>query len=146
AGPQGLSFLTLRNSYDPAARYMPESRVELPPQRNVRQVIGAPAIPGAAAISTCTALIEQQADGLGAWYYRLPPHETVRGPDRGEGRGQHWAVIAGALQGLEAAPLSPYSCVFVSPDEPALTAQAGSAGLEIVVVQYPRGPGGSSTH
>ena len=50
-----------------------------------------------------------------------------------------WVVIAGSLlhDGIE---LAPRACLFVSPDEPAFTAVAGTRGLEVLALQFPRRP------
>jgi hypothetical protein len=77
-------------------------------------------------------------DGLGAWHHRLAPGERLTGPDPAGGEGQFWVVADGTLRTADGA-LPRLSLVFVGPEEPAFAAEAGEAGAEVVLVQYPRG-------
>jgi hypothetical protein len=61
----------------------------------------------------------------------------VLGPDPATGNGQYWVVLAGSLQ-VDGAELPPRSCLFLSPEEQPFTAVAGSSGLEILALQFPR--------
>lgn len=142
-GPRGISYLTVRNRYDPGARHMPASRDELPPPpRFTRQVVTdtihplAAAQLGALTEATESVLIPLEEAGLGAWHYRLPPGATVSGTNPITGEGQHWVVIGGTLA-YRGELLAKNTCVFVSTEEPPFIAQAGPDGLEILALQYP---------
>ncbi len=145
AGADGLTYFTLRNGWDPGARYMPGARTELPRPRRHREAVGAPdAVPAdpaalAAGASICVPALKQEPDGLAAWRYRLPAGAHLAGPDPAAGAGQYWVVLAGTLR-HDDADLPPRSCLFVSPDEPGLTAVAGAAGMEVLALQFPRRP------
>ena len=126
AGPEGLWYFTLRNGYDRGAQYLPAAREALRGvTRKFREATGHGAV----------ALAE---DGLGAWHHRLAPGERLTGPDPARGEGQFWVVAEGALRTADGA-LPRLSLVFVGPEEPAFAAEAGEAGAEVVLVQYPRG-------
>ncbi|MBO0711738.1 MAG: hypothetical protein J2P47_10725, partial [Acetobacteraceae bacterium] len=94
AGEEGIAWFTLRNAWDPGARYMPANRQALRTARarhQHREATLAPALPmSAAALAALRApaiatVLEQGADGLGAWRYRLPAGASVRGPDPSTG-------------------------------------------------------------
>jgi hypothetical protein len=144
AGEQGLHYLTLRNGYDRGARYLPAARAELrQARRRFREAVAEPVAPGGAApeAATMEALLPEAADGLAAWRHRLPPGAALQGPDPATGDGQFWVVTAGEMRVAPdgGASLPALSCAFVRPDEPPFAVTAGEAGLEVVVVQYPRG-------
>lgn len=125
AGAGGLQYFTLRNGWDPGARYMEssENRATLRslPRRH-REMVGD---------------IEAAADGLSAHRYCIEPGKTVAGSDPSGGGGQFWVVLAGAmLCGCETLPAR--SCVFVYPGEPPFSARAGADGLDILALQFPR--------
>lgn len=141
AGPAGLQYLTLRNGYDRGARYLPAAREELRGiRRRFRQATADAAPPGPApAAAESEVLLAEAADGLGAWRHRLPPGAVLLGPDPAGGDGQFWVVTAGALQAAEGEALAALSCAFVAPEEAPFAVTAGPQGLEVVVMQYPRG-------
>jgi hypothetical protein len=126
AGPEGLWYFTLRNGYDRGAQYLPGARDVLRGvKRKFREATGEGAVP-------------LEADGMGAWRHRLAPGERVVGPDPAVGEGQFWVVAEGGLR-TAAGVLPQLSLVFVAPEEGVFAAEAGEAGAEVVVVQYPRG-------
>jgi hypothetical protein len=142
AGDAGLHYFTLRNGWDPGARYMDQERALLRtvPGRRHREAVAAPrpvADPSIDTIPYCDLCLPQQADGLLAQRYTLPSGARVTGPNPAAGNGQYWLVIAGTLlhNGTE---LTPHTCIFLSPDEPAFTAVAGRRGLEVLAMQFPR--------
>jgi hypothetical protein len=141
AGEDGLQYLTLRNGYDRGARYLPAAREELRGvRRRFRQAM-ADAAPPAAPPEQALAetLLAEAPDGLGAWRYRLPPGAALRGPDPAGGDGQFWVVTSGEMRAAEGATLPALSCAFVGPEEAPFAVTAGEGGLEVVVMQYPRG-------
>jgi hypothetical protein len=130
AGSGGLSYLTLRNGWDPGARYMPGARAELPRDRRHRAAVADATRPGE--------VIPPAPDGLAGWRWALGPGASASAPDPSGGGGQFWVVLAGALiHDAHAYPAG--SCLFVRPDEPALRASAAGQGAELLVLQFPRG-------
>jgi len=86
AGPAGLSYFTLRNGWDPGARYLevPANRADLraKPRRH-REAVGN--VPSA-------------QDGLWAETFRVAADEALAGPDPVAGCGQFWIVLGGGLR------------------------------------------------
>lgn len=142
AGEAGVTYFTLRAAWDPGAKYMPQSRARLRPGPR-RQTLGGPVLPSDAAALRAlarpetVALIEREADGMAAWLLRIGPGAEAPMPDPADGGGQYHVVIGGALRRAGEA-LPPLSCLYVTPDEPSYAACAGNAGLELLVLQFPR--------
>lgn len=147
AADEGISWFTLRNTWDSGARYMPAAREQLRAAR-VRNFqhreVTAPPMPVAPAERlaqidslSCTTLVEQKPDGMATWRYRLPPAASVSGPDPREGGGQFWIVLSGSAAAGGAALLPPNSCVFVGPDDGPLAVMAGDSGAEALCLQFP---------
>jgi hypothetical protein len=137
---QGVWYFTLRNGFDPGARFMtmPENRTALRTVRDRRHresVAG----PLAEPTSPTELLLGPEPDGMTAWRYTLAQGEAVMGPDPAAGRGQYWVVTAGSLT-HDGQDLPPMSCVFVYPDDPEFKAVAGADGTEVVAMQFPRHP------
>jgi hypothetical protein len=137
----GLSYFVLRNSWDPIAQFMPEKREQLKASgRRPRAVMSSTLEPAGGAPPAqvaCRPALVPEADGLAAWRIRAPAGATFTGPPPAFGGGQFWIVLAGADRAAEA-ELTPLSCLFVSPDEPPHPGRAGSDGLDVLVLQFPR--------
>ena len=142
AGDGGVTYFTLRAAWDPGAKYMPQSRDKLQRGRQ-RQKLGIPMPPSdpaalrALAAPETVTLIEREPDGMGAWLLRLGADAEAAIPDPAGGGGQYHVVIGGTLN-REGEPMPALSCLYATPDEPAYTARAGEAGLELLVLQFPR--------
>jgi len=133
----GVSYFTLRNGFDPGARFMQmaENRAAL---RAVRGRVHREAVAGplSSATQPSETLIGPEQDGLAAWRYRLAAGEAVTGRDPAQGRGQYWVVTAGSLSHGDQT-LDRLSCAFVYPDDAAFHGVAGAAGAEIIAMQFP---------
>ena len=134
---QGVWYFTLRNGFDPGARFMqmPENRAALRTitGRAHREAVAGPLAPPTAPTET---LLGREADGMAAWRYALPAGAHIAGPDPADGRGQYWVVTSGSLtHGGEALPR--LSCAFVYPDDAAFEAVAGAEGVEVIAMQFP---------
>ena len=100
AADDGIAWFTLRNSWDSGARYMPGAREQLRAARaqNYQHREGdAPRWPHGGLPLACLPVIEQGADGLATWRYRLPAGAAVSGPDPAAGGGQFWVVLSGSV-------------------------------------------------
>jgi hypothetical protein len=144
AGDSGLHYFTLRNGWDPGARYMTEDRAVLHtvPGRRHREAVAAPravAVGLIDAVPSCETCLPDSDDGLAARRHVLPAGAHAIGADPAGGNGQYWVVLAGSML-HEGAELAPRACLFISPDEPAFTAIAGARGLEVLALQFPRRP------
>lgn len=144
AGPEGISYFTLRSSWDPGPRWMPENRLALrEAKRQHRDLVSTPWM----ALSTSelaslpetsrVTLIEPAEDGLAAWAFRIPPHTSFTGPDPTLARGQYWLALTGSCV-ADGAPMHTLSCLFLSQDEAPLAVDTGSEGVELIAMQYPR--------
>jgi hypothetical protein len=131
----GVHYFTLRNGFDPGARFMmmPENRAAL---REVRGRHHREAVSGPLADQT-GAVLGPEPDGMGAWRYRAAAGERVIGPDPAWGRGQYWVVVAGAMT-RDGQAIPPLSCAFVHPEDPPFNAYAGPEGVDVIAMQFPR--------
>jgi hypothetical protein len=134
----GVWYFTLRNGFDPGARFMTmaENRVALRSVagRRHRESVAGPLDAPTAPAET---LLGPDPDGMTAWRFRVAAGGNVTGPDPADGRGQYWVVTEGSLTHAGEA-LSKLSCVFVYPDDAAFQGEAGSDGAEIIAMQFPR--------
>lgn len=147
AAEKGLQFFTLRKGFDAGAQYMPAERLGLREGRKNwahREVtVEVPAVMSEAQLSRLSDVVSdnvlaQEADGVSAWRYRLPPGASLTGTDPALGGGQFWLVLSGSLKVTDPTPLAPKSCVFVGADEAAPIVHAGPAGAEVLCMQFPR--------
>ena len=118
AGTTGLTYFTLRNGWDPGARYMEfaDNRAALRalPRRH-REQIGS-------------------IDGTQR--FRLAAGERIDGPDPADAAGQFWLVLSGTLQ-CDEQTLSERSCVFLHPHNPPFNAHA-TADANLLLLQFPK--------
>jgi hypothetical protein len=145
-GEEGVGYMTLRNTWDPGAQFLPENIEKIRAKRSSRRElmfqVPAPvddAELGALRQTSVVPLVEQQPDGLAASSYLLAPGASATGPDAAGGGGQFWLVMAGQMVDVDLGrPLHRLSMAFVRPDDPPYVAQAGSAGLHVLLLQFPR--------
>ena len=142
AGPEGVEYFTLRQRWDPGAKYMPASR-DLLRKGNQRARIkgGLAAISAEERAALTEAKIEvifaPEADGLAGWLYRLGANGSVTLPQPSDAGGQYLIVTHGALM-HDGAGLTPLSTIYLTSDEAGMTAAAGGEGLDLLVLQFPR--------
>ena len=147
AAEEGVSWFTLRNAWDPGARYMPAERQQLREARarfQHREATCGPIPPltdaelrGLTHVSGA-AVIEETRDGLGTWRYTVPALESVTGRDPASGGGQFWLVTSGAASIAGGTLLPPNSCIFVGPDDAAAVLTAGPLGADLMCMQFPK--------
>jgi hypothetical protein len=103
AGTSGIWWFTLRNRWDPGARYMPTERDVLNTVRDRHRhwELTTEAMPAAligelcaATAISCRPVLEAE-DGLAGWRCRIPPYTAFAGRAPGAGGGQFWLVLAG---------------------------------------------------
>ena len=135
AGDGGVRYYTLRQRWDPGAKYMPKMRDRLVRGRQ-RQQIGAveeDTLPAAGDVN----IFDTEADGMFARYIRLQPDTAVPGPDPGSGAGQYQVVIRGSLV-MDGRDYGRLAVRHVSQDEAPPEIRAGADGLDLLVMQFPR--------
>jgi len=146
AACEGVSWFTLRNTWDQGARYMPVAREQLRAARAKYQHRETTTAPMAAwgeadlaRLAKADRVTEMEtADGVGSWRFRLPASGTAIGPDPGNGGGQFWVVLSGGASCGGSALLPVESVVFVGPEDAAVSVAAGPLGAELLCVQFPR--------
>ena len=146
ASAQGFSYFTLRARTDPGAVYLhkPGYREKLKPSKKRHGVADG------ISLSTEPVLLSRKeisieklledldgSDGLAATLMRLGPGMTVTGPDPAATGGQHYLVVNGSID-IRGEEFAAWSTVFVPATDRALEVRAGSKGLEVFVLQYPR--------
>ena len=143
-GAQGVSFITLRDAWDPGARFLPQHKDELRLARAVRREALTRLLEPADAAHLLQrqqvgieVLLASDDDAMRVWSLRLPPGALVDGPARMLGGGRFWLVLAGAMTGVAGQHLPPLSCVFVAAHEPAAQVRAAATGLHLLVMQFP---------
>lgn len=138
ASEAGVHYFTLRNGFDPGARFMQqaENRVALRgvARRRHREAVAGPGLPDTHGMA---AVLPAEPDGLAAWRYRLAAGEALQGPDPATGAGQYWLVLSGGLH-RDDATYAALSCGFLYPDDAPFRALAGPDGLDVLAMQFPR--------
>lgn len=147
AADEGVSWFTLRNAWDPGARYMPEHRRQLREARaryQHREATCGPLPPlteqelAELAVASGGAVIAETPDGLGTWRYTVPARGSVTGPDPSTGGGQFWLVSAGSAAVGDGALLPAQSLIFVAPEDAAACLIAGPGGSDLICMQFPK--------
>jgi hypothetical protein len=146
AGAQGFSYFALRAQTDPGAIYLhrPGYRERLRPSRKRHYTVQLtpstePVLLSRAGVKE-EALFEDEAGseaGVSARVLRMGPGTSASIPNPAFGGGQYLLVLQGCLEHGEFS-LPAWSVIFVTPDEAPLDALAGTQGLELLVLQYPR--------
>ena len=138
AGDEGLSYFTLRNSYDPGPKVMPESRPHLKAMdRNPREETAERTATASVCEGVEGAFLGPFPDGLAAWYHTMSPGQVITGPKPADGRGQFWLTLKGRVR-AQSAELAEWSCLFASPDEAPVSAIAENGPAAVLIVQFPR--------
>jgi hypothetical protein len=144
AGDDGIIYFTLRAGWDPGAKYLPDSGDKLR-KGNQRSRV-ATEIPLSPAddlekreTATCEVVIPPEADGMAAHILRLGAGASMTAPasEPADGGGRYHVVVNGSLV-RDGEEMTARSCVFATPDEAPLDITAGPAGLELLVLQFPR--------
>jgi hypothetical protein len=147
AADEGVSWFTLRNAWDPGARYMPAQRQQLREARakfQHREATCGPLPPltdrelAGLTGSTGAAVIAETPDGLGTWRYTVAANGRILGPDPCTGGGQFWVVSAGSASIAGGTLLPVQSCIFVAPEDPSACLLAGPGGADLICMQFPK--------
>jgi hypothetical protein len=142
AGPEGLKYFTLRQQWDPGAKYVPAALEKMRKGgQRTRMAAGITLNTDeerkARTGTSAETIFETEADGLAAFMLRIGPNERVKGlPDAREGGGQYLLVASGSASHGDVA-LPKWSTVFVCGREPPPAIQAGETGLDLLVLQFP---------
>ncbi len=139
---EGVRYFTLRQQWDPGAKYLPASRNLLRKGNQRTRIKSGIAREDEAERRARTgvqleAVFPMEEDGLAAWMVRLPANGSLVLPDPSAGGGQYLIVATGTMlhQGQE---LDELSTVYVTSGEPSLDVRSGATGADILVLQFPR--------
>lgn len=138
AGPQGLSYVTLRATGDMNKPfYLPEAKSQMKPGTRLTLTSEKVLAGGSEPVTEvqCEAIMTPRPDGIGAWIVRVPPNQSVSSPRHAQGGGQFWVVVCGEM-GAEGVLLPRLACAFVPEEETVRDIVAGPDGLEVLVLQY----------
>jgi hypothetical protein len=140
AGPQGLSYFTVRAVFEMGANFLPVARERLQrgPKRHAVGPIHEPLSPvqlSALPAPVRIDLIGSPADELAAYAWHLPALAPVRLPPP-RGSGQFQLVMAGEFLTPEAT-LSRWETRYLSTGEHGGDCRAGAGGLQLLVLQMP---------
>jgi hypothetical protein len=142
ASESGVKYFTLRQRWDAGAKYLPASRDKLlegNQRARVKGDLGVASDEDRAARreQLVETVFPREVDGLAGWLYRLGPGHACTLPEPADGGGQYLVITGGAMV-ADGAELPQHSVAFVSPDEGAYRAVASRAGLDLLVLQFPR--------
>ncbi|MGI9334008.1 MAG: hypothetical protein ACR2RL_12740 [Gammaproteobacteria bacterium] len=141
AGDDGVQYFTLRQRWDPGAKYMPAMRDRLIRGRQRQHLVSGiavsePSVLRARTGVTLESFIGPESDGLLGAIIRLGPGAEIAAPDSSSGGGQYHVVVNGSLMhGSQPLPL--WSCQFADTGEGELGVRAGEQGLELLVLRFP---------
>ena len=141
AGPEGVSYFTIRPVYDTGAFYLPHARGDMVkgPKRNLHSEPVAPLDAKALRalrVPELVDLIALQPDDIAARLLRLPPHASHVDLDPARSGGQFLVVVTGSItHGAHA--LGPLDMIFVSADESPFRLEAREDGAEVILLQLP---------
>lgn len=141
ASETGVHYFTLRQCWDPGAKYMPGARGKLTKGNQRTRIKGG--IPTTAAAERSAfrdvkaeEIFPAEADGMAAWIYRFAPGQEQEIPSAAGSGGQYLIVADGELL-HDNKPYEKWSILFVTPDEPAPRIIPGADGLDLLVLQFP---------
>lgn len=140
-----IEYYTLRNGWDPGARWMPEHKAGLMDRKHPYRH-GVCILPDLHGDNTNLAFTDGVAtqivvpfaeDGLGAILYQTKSSVQIAGPAPSTGRGQYWLVLKGEciINGERA---TEQSLLFVSPSDQAPTITSHQDGVAILMMQFPK--------
>ena len=149
AGAQGVQYFTLRQRWDPGAKYMPEMRDRLQRGRQRQALFADLPLQDTAALAQredndTLCFLGPEADGLCGALLSVAPHASADIPDPAAGAGQYHVVVAGAMcagpshaDGHGEQLLDRLSCQYAFSNDGPLRATAGADGLQLLVLRFP---------
>lgn len=146
AGPQGMSYMTLRPKTDTGIIKIsdPNIRDRLQPTKRRHRtsapiVLSIPPVLRHLDAPVIETVLEQKPgdEGMTAQVYRLGSGMQAPAPVATGNGGYYLLVLNGTME-LPDATLDPWSLVFVAPGETPPVLQAGDAGVEVLATIYPQ--------
>ena len=146
AEEHGVHYFTVRDGFDPGARWMPESRAEMPrvPRRHV---MSEPLDLENAAVGSNdaveNAVLGPESDGLGALHVKLGANAKWRADGNAGAAGKFLLVLKGNVA-LQDRSLKSYGCVHLDPNDGEVEFTAGDQGAQLLVLTFPRTEAGKA--
>ena len=139
-----IEYYTLRNGWDPGARWMPEHKAGLMDRKHPYRH-GVCVLPQLLQNSVDAKLdnVKEECvvpfaeDGLGATLYQTNRPASICGPAPSTGRGQYWLVLQGQCT-INGDTATTQSLIFIAPNEPAPSITAHAQGVAILMMQFPK--------
>ena len=150
AGDKGVTYFTLRQRWDPGAKYMPEMRERLQRGRQRQALVADLPVQNAQALAQRTdndtlCFLGPEDDGLLGALLSVAPNGSAYIPDPGAGAGQYHVVVAGSMHaGLSQTDgdgeqlLDRFSCQYAFADDAPFCVVAGGDGLQLLVLRFPK--------
>ncbi|MHA1107947.1 MAG: hypothetical protein ACTSQV_02395 [Alphaproteobacteria bacterium] len=150
AGDEGVMYFTLRQRWDPGAKYMPEMRDRLQRGRQRQALTADLPVQNATDLAQRTAndtlcFLGPETDGLLGMLISVAPNARADIPDPAAGAGQYHVVVAGSMRADDGDGndqgdrlLDRLSCQYAFSDDAPLYATAGESGLQLLVLRFPR--------
>ncbi len=136
----GMNFIVLRTRFDPGSHDLPEAQDRLMqvPDRNPWQITRQAIFPTLQSEALLHAVPDMRDDrGLAAYSLSMRPDSTIRGPDPSNGNGQYVVALKGSVWHDDQELIAP-ALIFVWPHEDPYRIKSGPAGLQALVVNFPR--------
>lgn len=144
AGPDGLWYFTLRPAMEAGAWFLPESAKARDPVIRKTQTTAPTQDPESddarrlRRSAETIVMIPPQADGLAAWMLRVPAGQAVRLPAH-DGGGGAFALVGSGTMRAGVRLFARHDCLWIDrEDGDAFTARAGTDGLDLLYLQFPR--------
>jgi len=146
AGPEGITYFSIRAISDPGAQYLsnPLAKENLKQQERTAkrylyfgaERVGADRPTADLKDARLDAIVPPHPDGLAAWVAHMGPRSRVSTPAAEGSSGQAILVLSGSVE-ADATELPPQSCAFIAPADPALQLIAGAMGAVALILQFP---------
>ncbi len=141
AGPEGVEYFTLRQRWDPGAKYLPASRDKLIKGNQRTRVkgdlpVGTAEVRVARKSVSIETVFAPENDGLAGNLYRMGPGQSARMPDPAGTGGIYFVVVEGSVVHQDA-ELPRLSTIYSSNDESRMTLTAGASGADLLVLHFP---------
>ena len=141
AGEKGVQYFTLRQRWDPGAKYMPASRDKLAKGNQRTRIKAGIAVLADAQRRALPApsseeIFAPETDGLEAKILRAGPDQEIA-VGAAHGSGGAYVVVVGGSLALGDNLLGRLATLFVTPDEPAQAARSAQDGVELLVLTFP---------
>jgi hypothetical protein len=141
AGPEGVEYFTLRQRWDPGAKYLPASRDKLVKGNQRTRVKGN--LPVSSEVErqarkdiAIETVFAPEPDGLAGSLYRMGPGQSARMPDPAGTGGIYFVVTEGSVM-HDGQDLPRLSTIYSSHEEARVTLHAGASGADVLVLHFP---------